>query len=64
MFRPLCIAEVEGLRSTDVGHTGQGSCPSVVPHTQMVLISNNFHTQHLRAAAGEMLRVDDAFYQH
>lgn len=44
-------------------HTGQGSCPSAVPHTHMVLISNNFPTQRLRAVAGEMLREDDAFHQ-
>lgn len=43
-------------------HTGQGSCPSAVPRTHMVLISNNFPTQRLRAVA-EMLREDDAFHQ-
>lgn len=43
-------------------HTGRGSCPSAVPHTHMVLISNNFPTQRLRAVA-EMLREDDAFHQ-
>lgn len=44
-------------------HTGQSSGPSAVPHTHMVLISNNFPTQRLRAVAGEMLREDDAFHQ-
>lgn len=44
-------------------HTGQGSCPSAVPHTHMVLISNKFPTQRLWAVAGEMLQEDDAFHQ-
>lgn len=65
MFRPLCRGEAGGSGGQTRSTQGRaGSCPWVVPHTQMVLISNNFPPQHLRAAAGKILRVDYAFYQH
>ncbi|CAB1446839.1 unnamed protein product [Pleuronectes platessa] len=53
-----------GAQEDRHGAQGPSGRPSVVPHSQIVLISNNFPTKHLRASAGETLRVDGAHHHH